>query len=67
MSELPVYDPSEGERDFIPAQTVVIAGKPRERIAWCYPGIVEHYRHWDRVEGGRRYRSQFGEAGDGET
>jgi hypothetical protein len=46
---------------FAEPQTVVIAGRPRQGIVWCYPGIEGVYEWADRVhdETERRRRERM--------
>jgi hypothetical protein len=54
---LPVYSPDLGEVIYDPPRTVIIAGRPRERIARAYPGIEVHYANADHIEDSRQART----------
>jgi hypothetical protein len=57
MTETLVYEACMGELVLSEPATVVIAGKPRHGIVWCYPGIEAHYAHADRVEASKEERT----------
>jgi len=54
----PVYDRSMGYVEYEPAQTVIIAGRPRHQIIYCNAAVEQAYIHEDRINDSLRKKRE---------